>query len=348
MPFPDLQLVSDILKAPGETLPNVAEATGTPDAGNNTFLLPFVDAGVDPGLIDPSRLKIMFDPDPGRAAGGTLNPGVTDMRFVSLSADKRMITLDFAQSGGGDCRISVEVMHTIPGVGSSSSPLVIGSGSGTGGGGGGPPSPFTATLSPLFTTTLEIGAILNNPQFNATYSPAATETSASLQDDQGNGPVSVLGLLNPLTFAFANQKSANGDTVLFTLQAGDGVNFDNDVVTATWYPRIYWGVDANPALGSEADIEGLANSSLQGSRALSTTLAPVNQFIYFAMPTAYGPTSGLNFQFGTFGPGGFVQQVASVAVTANTAGAPVQTYELWRSSFLQDTTISGPQPFIVT
>ena len=59
MPFPDLQLVSDILKAPGETLPNVAEATGTPDAGNNTFLLPFVDAGVDPGLIDPSRLSVI-------------------------------------------------------------------------------------------------------------------------------------------------------------------------------------------------------------------------------------------------------------------------------------------------
>jgi hypothetical protein len=341
MPFPDLLLVADVLKGVGETLPYVAEATGVPDNGNNAFLLPFVDAGLDPALIDPSRLKIMFDPDPSRPAGGTANPGVNDVRFVSLSADKRTLTLDFAQTGVGDCRLSCEVMHTIPGVGTSSGPLIIGSGSGSGGGGGGG-GPFTATLTPLFATTLEIGAPLNSPQFNAAYIPAATETSATLQDDQGNGPVSILGLLNPVTFAFNNQENANGAQVAFTLNAGDGVNNDSDQVIATWQPRVYWGLDASAALATEGDIEGLSNSNLQGDKGLSESLTPTNEYIYYGFPTAYA-ASPLDFQFGAF-PGGFIQVVASVLVTAGTAGAPAQTYQLWRSSVAQN---SPAQTFLV-
>jgi hypothetical protein len=120
---------------------------------------------------------------------------------------------------------------------------------------------------------------------------------------------------------------------------------DADVAVATWFPGVYYGVDANPGLGTEADIEGLSNKNLQGDKALSTTLAPVLQYIYYAFPTTF-PANVLDFQFGAF-PGGFIQTVASVNVTANTPGAPVLTYQLWRSQFQQDTTVTGAQPFIV-
>lgn len=327
MPFPDLQLVADVLKGPGFFLPNVAESTGTPDAGNNTFALPFVDAGMDPALIDPSRLQFEVELDPNRSAGVPLNPGVTDMRFVSLAADKRSVTVDFAQSGIGLARVTCTVNHTIEGIGSTSSPIIGISGLATVGGGGGS---FSATLAALFATVLEIGAILLNPQFNASYVGVAT--SAALADDQGNGPVNVLGVPNPLTYPFAEQKNGINDAVVFTLAASDGVTPSNPQVTALWQPRVYFGVDANPALATEADIEGLTSSALAPNKGRTFVESPAGEYIYYAFPVAY-PAAALDFQIGPF-PGGFIQTVASVPVTANTPGAPAFPYQIWRSTNL--------------
>jgi len=214
--------------------------------------------------------------------------------------------------------------------------------SGAGGGGGG----FTATLTPLFGLTLEIGANLISPTFNAIYS--APPTTASLADDDGNPALDVVAVGNPIVMPnppYIYQELANSTARLWTLTADDGGVPDSSAVTARWYPRVYWDIDANPALATEADIEAMANSSLQGNKALSTTLGPVLQYVYYAFPAVF-PAAPLDFQFGAF-PGGFTQVVASVAVTANTPGAPTQNYEIWRSNFQLDTTISGPQPFVV-
>jgi hypothetical protein len=104
MPFPDLQLKSDPAKGPGGTQQLFAEGTGVPDNGNNTFLIPFVAAGVNPAEVDPEKMKIFVDPDPTRA-----NPGVTDARFVSLSPDRTQLTMSFVQSGAGDCTVVVQI-----------------------------------------------------------------------------------------------------------------------------------------------------------------------------------------------------------------------------------------------
>lgn len=135
MPFPDLTLVPDVLKGGGSVLLLAAEATGVPDNGNNTFGLPFVAAGVDPALVDPSRMVIEVEPDPGRPAGGSLLPGVEDARFVSLSPDKTQLTLAFSQTAVGNARVTVTVNHTLPAAGSNGDPIIQIS-SQVGGGGG--------------------------------------------------------------------------------------------------------------------------------------------------------------------------------------------------------------------
>lgn len=125
MPFPDLTLFTNVLAGPGAVLLYAAEGTGIPDNGDNVIGLPFVAAGVPPDLIDASRIKVYVEFDPGRPSGGSLAPGVTDCRFVSLSADKTELTLNFAQSGVGTARVTVELNHTITAVGSDTDPVMI-------------------------------------------------------------------------------------------------------------------------------------------------------------------------------------------------------------------------------
>jgi len=211
-------------------------------------------------------------------------------------------------------------------------------------GGGSGDSPFEAALTLLTATPIEIGADLASPTFNAAYA-GGVETFAELSDDDGNPVQDVLGSANPITRAFTYNKTVVGDTVTFTLTANDGGPNVTDAEVATWLPRLYYGVDANAALATEADIEALANSLLGADKALSTTLAPVAEYIYYAFPVSFA-AAALDFQFGAF-PGGFTQVVASVPVTANTAGAPTLNYQIWRSTFAQDTTVTGPLAFNV-
>ena len=79
---------------------------------------------MDPALIEPSRLVFEIEIDPNRPVGGSAQPGVTDMRFVSLAADKQSVVLSFAQSGVGVARVTCKVNHTLEGVGSTGSPII--------------------------------------------------------------------------------------------------------------------------------------------------------------------------------------------------------------------------------
>lgn len=103
MPFPDLLPRTDPRNAEGES-DIWAEATGVPDNGNNTFELPFISQGVLPDAINEDWLQIIVQP---------LGPSVTGATFVSLSADKRFLTLNFAQGGGDQCRVTVNSIHTL-------------------------------------------------------------------------------------------------------------------------------------------------------------------------------------------------------------------------------------------
>lgn len=105
MPFPDLQLTQDLNKGPGGTNELFAEGEGVPDNGDNTFRIPFLDAGILPENIDEDQMKIFVIPD-------RVTTGVTDASFVSLSGDKQFMTINFVQSGAGVARVVVEITHS--------------------------------------------------------------------------------------------------------------------------------------------------------------------------------------------------------------------------------------------
>ncbi len=203
---------------------------------------------------------------------------------------------------------------------------------GPSGGGAAPPAGFTASLTGLFATPLEIGANLISPTFTASYSPVATETFAELSDDDGNPTQNIRGFPNPVTMPFTYTRTTIGGTVTWTLTANDGGPNDTDQVTATWLPAVYRGVDASAALSTEADIEGLATKALASDKTGTFIFSPVTQYIYIAFPQAYNPTSPFDFVVNGF-PGGFILQASGVNVTANTPGAPALLYDLWRSTF---------------
>lgn len=196
---------------------------------------------------------------------------------------------------------------------------------GSGGGGGG--GTFTCTLAYLGTTPLEIGTNLVNPTFNASYS--GTPTMATLDDSDGNPQQNVLGLPNPLTMPFTYQKTANGGTEVFTLSSNGG---STSTQTVTWLPLVHYGVSASATL-NQAQIKALAGSALASTSTISFTLTPAAQYLYYAFPTSFGAVSPLDFQTPPPFPGGWVEMAGSpIAITAATAGAPVQNYYVWRTT----------------
>lgn len=104
MPFPDLQPRPDARKGPGGQSVIWAEATGVPDNGDNTFALPFISEGVDPAAIDEDWLDVRV------AADG---PSITGAAFVSLSADKTQMTINFTQGGADQATVTVSIIHSI-------------------------------------------------------------------------------------------------------------------------------------------------------------------------------------------------------------------------------------------
>lgn len=108
MPMPGFTLVTDSTKADGFS-ELFSESEGIPDGGNETLSIPYVDNGFPPAELQENFLKIFLEPGRGVAAG------VTDLAFVSLSADRRFITLDFTQTapGVGTARVVIQIQHTI-------------------------------------------------------------------------------------------------------------------------------------------------------------------------------------------------------------------------------------------
>lgn len=108
MPMPAFTPVVDSTKADGLS-ELFAESDGIPDGGNETLAIPFVDNGFPPLELQANFLKIFLEP--GRGA----TVGVTDLVFVSLSADRRFITLNFTQTapGIGTARVVIQIQHTI-------------------------------------------------------------------------------------------------------------------------------------------------------------------------------------------------------------------------------------------
>jgi len=210
-------------------------------------------------------------------------------------------------------------------------------GSGGGPGGGGGPAGLTIDLIKITPSPLELGAVLViGTQFNTVESNAAGPlVSATIQDDDGNGPVNILGQTDPVPNAgmgFAYVKTAIGATVDFTYTADDGTTVAADVERYTWLPRVYMGVAALPGAINEAFVEGLAENELRADKGIARTgqFWTAGEYIWVALPQAFNPTSSLDFLVGAF-PGGFLLAQAGVSVTPNTvSGVPI-LYDVWRS-----------------
>jgi len=190
--------------------------------------------------------------------------------------------------------------------------------------GGGAPPAFTVDLALVSASSYELGSSVTNLQFNATYT-GGPAVSSTLQDNDGNAPVNVLGLPNPITLVYVYSKSGIGDTILFTLIASDGVAPKQDSVSIRFYPRVFWGVGI-PGGSDEAFIEALSNSALAGSRNRTFTVSPaVGEKIYYAYPESYGDAT---FQVGPF-PGGFLP--ATIISVTNPYGITMD-YRLYEST----------------
>lgn len=209
-------------------------------------------------------------------------------------------------------------------------------------GGGGAPPAMTVDLQKNTASPLELGAELPATlDFDAfEFNAAGPLVSRTIQDDDGNGAVDILGQANAVPNAgmgFTYTKTAIGETVDFTLTADDGTTVAQDVEQYVWLPRVYYGVDAIPGAVNEAFIEALAGSQLLPSKAFGPE--PLTwtggEYIWVAFPQAFNPTDPLDFlvQIGGSGfPGNFVLDTAGVSVTPNTPNGVPILYDVWRST----------------
>ena len=171
---------------------------------------------------------------------------------------------------------------------------------------------------------LEVGASVISPNFGATYN--RTPDTATLTDDEGTPAKDVSGTPLAFTSDATFLKTANNDSVLFTLSATEDGDPDARNTSIAWQPRTFIGVDVD-GLSTEADIESLSTQQLDSNRQTTFNItAGAGQHIYYAFPSSYGTPT---FFVGGF-EGGFVLQAGAVSVT-NAFGV-TQTYDLWKST----------------
>lgn len=215
-----------------------------------------------------------------------------------------------------------------------------------GGSGGGPAAPagdpLSVDLVKITPGPLELGAELPaSLQFNAfEFDAAGALILRQIQDDQGNGPVDILGQANPvptLGMGVVYTKTGIGEQVQFTYTADDGSNVAQDTEAYTWLPRVYFGVDAIPGAINEAFVEALTDSELRADKGITRNGVTwtAGEYLWVAFPQAFNPTSPLDFLVTIGGggfPGGFILAQAGVSVTPNTPNGLPILYDVWRST----------------
>lgn len=157
-----------------------------------------------------------------------------------------------------------------------------------------PPPAFDATLSGG--GVVECGQTIVSPAFTASYN--RTPTSASIQDNQGNAALNVIGTPTAFVYAHTYQKLVAEQSVVLTLTAADATGPDTSQASYIWRQRAYWGTGVT-GLRDSASIRALANNTLATgrARAFSVDAGSGALHIYYAFRAAYGPA--------TFFVGGF-------------------------------------------
>ena len=192
------------------------------------------------------------------------------------------------------------------------------------------PETFSILTFAADTPVVEVGATVASPSFTASYENPTT--LVELDDDEGTPTKDVTS--TPAAFASDGsfQKTANNDSVQFTLDATRITLNDTANTSIAWRPRTFWGL-GGAALLTEAQIEALAGNALDNNfnRTFSVNAAGATDYVWYCFPQSYDPTDAATFQVGVF-PGGF-QKIGVVSVT-NPNGV-VQNYACWRSDFPQ-------------
>jgi hypothetical protein len=206
---------------------------------------------------------------------------------------------------------------------------------------------FTISSFVVSVTVLEIGASTTDPSFTASYNRVAT--AVTLND--GSGALSVT--LPATSFAYnaggLPTKTYTSNTInatqSFTLSANElGGPVKTASASIAWRPRVYYGVATDPGTYNEAFVEGLTSNALASGRQRSLSLNSSGaQYMYYAFPATFGGSSS-NFIDASTGFAAGWSLVATVSVTAGTAGVPTNSYSVWRA----DVAGLGAQTITVT
>jgi len=197
---------------------------------------------------------------------------------------------------------------------------------------------FAKTAPSGSATLVRRGQLLSGLTAAATYT-SGPPTSASIANtlggssDVGDNPPGPWTINAP--YATASMSGAIrrigsdlglNPTWTFTLTATKNALSVQSGVTVTWTRDVYWGV--GPAgFSTEADIVGLAGSTLQVGRNRIITVSPSNEKVYYAYPKADGLAT---FTLNNF-PASFL---APVEVQVTNVNSVTSTYYLYESTNL--------------
>jgi hypothetical protein len=182
---------------------------------------------------------------------------------------------------------------------------------------------FNASLSGG--QSLEVGASVVNPSFTASYT-GGPATAATITDNDGNPALTLGDPFTAGTMPHTYVKTTNGASVTFTLSASKSAITDTATASFTWNPRGYYGA-SSVVVDTEAEVEALASSGLQSSRARTFSVtAASGEYIWYAYPASFGAAT---FTVGGF-EGGFDLVTSTLSIT--NANGVTQDYRLYRST----------------
>lgn len=162
---------------------------------------------------------------------------------------------------------------------------------------------------------VEIGSTVANDTLSWTLQ--GTPTSQSLDNGIGAVPVGTLFYVDTGPWTV---------DLTWTLTVSDGTNTDTATTTLYFLPKIYWGANAATTLATDADVIALS-SQLAFNFITSQVITCSAQYIYFAIPTAYGTPN--------FNVNGLLNTAWTLVTRAFTnASGYTQSYDIYRSDNL--------------
>lgn len=194
---------------------------------------------------------------------------------------------------------------------------------------------LTDVIDSLLYTALVITGFSASP---STYEKGQTLTSVSLswsfnktiqsQTITGTNVISPTLLVGDRNKIVSLNNITTNTTITLTADdvTSDAIAAKTSALTLQFLNKIYWGKGAIPGVLNSAFILALSNSELRSNRLKSFTItANTNEYIFFALPVAYGVPS-----FKTNGFNGGFQLEGTITFT--NASGWAESYNVYRST----------------